>query len=123
MPLSFSDPGITAHLNDAQRGDGVPTRIVACIRRTHLISHRGRIVTGMIHDQFMDYLFARWFVRRCTDSGPDPETYLRSPLNVDVNRFIKAIWFCATHAALNTTLQSLSRQSPRAQTKATIALR
>ena len=76
-------------------------------RELFRFSHRGSIVTGMIHDQFMEYLLARWFARRCINGGRDLGSYLRFPLNVDVNRFVKAIWAGLTQAQLNMTLQTL----------------
>lgn len=82
-------------------------------------SYSGRIVAGLVHDQFMEYLLARWFVRRCIDSLEDLKTFLSKQINVDVNRFIKSIWSASSHDNLETTLknfETIAREADNANT-------
>ncbi len=88
-------------------------------------SHNGRIVAGMIHDQFMEYLLARWFVGRCNDNGDKLKTFLCKQINVDVNRFIKSIWSTLSGVNLNTTLKNLetiARDADNADTPSALIL-
>lgn len=82
-------------------------------------SQNGRIVAGMLHDQFMEYLLARWFVRRCIDRPDDLEIFLGKQINVDVNRFIKSIWLTSSRDDLETiikNLETIARKADNANT-------
>ena len=73
----------------------------------------------MLHDQFMEYLLARWFVRRCIDRPDDLEIFLGKQINVDVNRFIKSIWLTSSRDDLETiikNLETIARKADNANT-------
>lgn len=65
------------------------------------------IITGMLHEQFLEYLIACSFVEGCiTKSVPFPD-YLKYQINFQVNRFIKAIWSGMDTSELLKTLEHL----------------
>lgn len=77
-------------------------------------SHGGKRVAGLVHDQFMEYLLARWFVRECTEVGNNLVTFLSQQVNVDVNRFIKSIWASSSGDMLKRTLCNLEKVANKA---------
>jgi len=56
------------------------------------IAEQSQIVTGMIHEQFLEYLIARAFVSGCLGGSFPLVEYLSNQINVDVTRFVKSMW-------------------------------
>jgi len=79
------------------------------------------IVTGMFHEQFLEYLLARAFVNGCTTKSLPFPRYLEYHINFYVNRFIKLMWLEKSEKDLLRTLKhlkevfrdNLSGQSPK----------
>jgi len=93
-------------------GDGNDAKLLlssSAFKGLFRFSHRESIVTGMIHDQFMEYLLARWFVRNCTGGGQNLRTILSKQINVDANRFIKSAWSTSPEVILKQTLKNLEK--------------
>jgi len=65
------------------------------------------IVTGMLHEQFLEYLLARAFVEGCIAKSTPFPYYLNYQINFQVNRFIKAIWSRKSKSELLETLEHL----------------
>ena len=66
------------------------------------------IVTGMLHEQFLEYLLARGFVEGCISKSAPFPSYLNYQINFQVNRFIKAIWSRKDKRELFKTLEHLN---------------
>jgi hypothetical protein len=69
-------------------------------------SQRGA-VTGMLHEQFLEYLLARAFVEGCITKSPPFPYYLNYQIDFQVNRFIKAVWATKSRSELLKTLEHL----------------
>jgi len=68
-----------------------------------------RRVTGMLHEQFLEYLVARAFTESCTGVDGLYQRYLELPINYAVNQFVKAIWADADEHTLGRTLTRLKQ--------------
>lgn len=71
------------------------------------IAEQSRMVTGMIHEQFLEYLIARAFVGGCLGNQFPLAEYLSHQINVDVTRFVKSIWASMSSDDLEKILRRL----------------
>jgi len=71
------------------------------------IAEQSRMVTGMIHEQFLEYLIARAFVGGCLGRQFPLAEYLAHQINVDVTRFVKSMWASMSSGDLEQILRCL----------------
>jgi Domain of unknown function (DUF4062) len=72
------------------------------------ISANSDFVTGMFHEQFLEYLVAKYFVNSL-ESPNLPVNYLGLPINASINQFIKDIWQDSSPNKLRTILKRLKQ--------------
>jgi len=90
--------------SDAAAGEAIDSPVFQSLLS---ISVFRNVVTGMFHEQLLEFLVARAFVEACQEGGARLRERLSLPLAASINGFIKEIWQGAQVDDLSRTITHL----------------